>query len=179
MSCAAAAALAQPPVLTAEVSDTAVLTTGKPHRFYTMAYEGSAVIFDADTGRIEAQVPMGANATLDFSPDNTRIYVGETMWTHGNRGDRIDLLSIYDASTLNLLKEIPVPPRAPVNMKYNNTSISASGHRAYLYNLHPATSITWVDLQKETVGGTVEVPGCAMAFAWGETGVSSVCATTS
>ena len=34
---AAAAALAEPPVLTAEVSDTAVLTIGKPHRFYTMA----------------------------------------------------------------------------------------------------------------------------------------------
>lgn len=175
--CAAAtdAARAQPPVLPAELSDTTVLTIGKPHRLYTMAYDGSAVVFDTDTGRIEAQVPIGANATLDFSPDNTRIYVGETMWTRGNRGDRIDLLAIYDASTLNLLKEITVPPRAPVNLKYNNTSISASGHRAYLYNLHPATSITWVDLRKETVGGTVEVPGCAMAFAWGETGVSSVC----
>ena len=111
---AAAAALAEPPVLTAEVSDTAVLTIGKPHRFYTMAYDGGAVIFDGDNGRIEGLVPMAMNATLDFSADNTRIYVGETMYTRGNRGDRIDLLSIYDASTLNLLKEIPVPPRAPV-----------------------------------------------------------------
>jgi methylamine dehydrogenase heavy chain len=172
---AATAALAEPPVLTAEVSDTAVLTIGKPHRFYTMAYDGGAVIFDGDNGRIEGLVPMAMNATLDFSADNTRIYVGETMYTRGNRGDRIDLLSIYDASTLNLLKEIPVPPRAPVNMKYNNMSLSPSGQRAYIYNLHPATSITWVDLKQEKVGGTVEVPGCTMAFAWGETGVSSVC----
>jgi methylamine dehydrogenase heavy chain len=133
------------------------------------------VVFDGDTGRIEAQVAMALNPTLDFSPDNTRIYVGETMYTRGNRGDRLDLLSIYDASTLNLLKEIPVPPRAPVNMKFNNASLSPSGSRLYIYNLHPATSITWVDLKAEKVGGTVEVPGCAMVFAWGETGVSSVC----
>ncbi|MFM7275216.1 MAG: amine dehydrogenase, partial [Gammaproteobacteria bacterium] len=116
-SAGAAAAAAEPPVLSAETSDTAVLEIGKPHRFYTMAYEGSAVVLDGDTGRIEAQVPLAMNATLSFSPDNTRIYAGETMYTRGNRGDRLDLLSIYDASTLKLLKEIPVPPRAPVNMK--------------------------------------------------------------
>lgn len=165
----------EPPVLSAETSDTAVLAIGKPHRFYTMGYEGSAVAFDGDTGRIEAHVPMAMNATLDFSPDASRIYVGETMWTRGNRGDRLDLLSIYDAATLKLLKEIPVPPRAPVNMKYNNASLSPSGKRIYFYNLHPATSITWIDLQQEKVGGTVEVPGCAMAIAWGETGVASIC----
>ena len=172
---ASTAAAAEPPVLTAEVSDTAVLEIGKPHRFYTMAYEGSAVIFDGDTGRLEGQVPLAMNATLDFSPDNTRIYAGETMYTRGNRGDRLDLLSIYDASTLNLLKEIPVPARAPVNMKYNNAGLSPSGNRIYLYNFHPANSITWVDLKQEKVGGVVEVPGCAMVFAWGETGVSSIC----
>lgn len=171
----AAAAPTEPPVLSAEISDTAVLEIGKPHRFYTLAFDGTAVVLDGDTGRIEAQVPMGLNPTLDFSPDNTRIYVGETMYTRGNRGDRLDLLSIYDASTLNLLKEIPVPPRAPVNLKFNNASLSPSGNRIYIYNLHPATSITWVDLKQEKVGGMVEVPGCAMVFAWGETGVSSVC----
>jgi methylamine dehydrogenase heavy chain len=175
--CCGAAALraAQPPVLPAETSDVATLSIAVPHRFFTMGYRGSAVIFDGDSGKLEGQVPLGQESTLALSADNSRIYVGETMWAHGNRGARIDLLSIYDTKTLNLLKEIELPGRALVNMKFNDFSLSASGKRAYVYNMHPASSIVWVDLAKETVGGSVEVPGCALVFAWGEDGVSSLC----
>jgi len=175
--CCGVAALraAQPPVLPAETSDVATLSIAVPHRFFTMGYRGSAVIFDGDSGKLEGQVPLGQESTLALSADNSRIYVGETMWAHGNRGARIDLLSIYDTKTLNLLKEIELPGRALVNMKFNDFSLSASGKRAYVYNMHPASSIVWVDLAKETVGGSVEVPGCALVFAWGEDGVSSLC----
>jgi methylamine dehydrogenase heavy chain len=166
---------AQPPVLSAETSDVATLAPAVPHRFFTMGYRGSAVIFDGDSGKLEGQVPLGQESTLAFSADNSRIYVGETMWAHGNRGSRIDLLSIYDGKTLNLLKEIELPGRALVNMKFNDFSLSASGKRAYVYNMHPASSIVWVDLAKDSVGGTAEVPGCALVFAWGEDGVSSLC----
>ena len=173
--CLGAARAEQPPVLAAETSDVAVLPPAKPHRFFTMGYEGSSVIFDADSGKIEGQVPLGESATLTLSSDNSRIYVGETMWTHGNRGKRVDLLSIYDGRTLNLLKEIDLPGRALVGMKFNDVSLSRSGKRAYIYNMHPASSIIWVDLDKEAVGGSVEVPGCALTFAWGDSGVSSLC----
>jgi len=176
LSCdAVALQRSQPPVLPAETSDVATLSPTVPHRFFTMGYRGSAVIFDGDSGKLEGQVPLGQESTLALSADNSRIYVGETMWTHGNRGARIDLLSIYDGRTLNLLKEIELPGRALVNMKFNDFSLSASGKRAYVYNMHPASSIIWVDLVKEVVGGTVEVPGCALVFAWGEDGVASLC----
>jgi methylamine dehydrogenase heavy chain len=176
ISCGALAKqAAQPPVLPAETSDVATLAPAFPHRFFTMGYRGSAVIFNGDSGKLEGQVPLGQESTLALSADNSRIYVGETMWTHGNRGARVDLLSIYDGKTLNLLKEIELPGRALVNMKFNDFSLSASGKRAYVYNMHPASSIVWVDLVKEAVGGTAEVPGCALVFAWGEDGVSSLC----
>ena len=176
LSCGALALQAvQPPVLPAETSDVATLSIAVPHRFFTIGYRGSAVIFDGDSGKLEGQVPLGQESTLALSADNSRIYVGETMWTHGNRGARVDLLSIYDGKTLNLLKEIELPGRALVNMKFNDFSLSASGKRAYVYNMHPASSIVWVDLVKEAVGGSVEVPGCALVFAWGEDGVSSLC----
>ena len=66
----------------------ATLSIAVPHRFFTMGYRGSAVIFDGDSGKLEGQVPLGQESTLALSPDNSRIYVGETMWTHGNRGAR-------------------------------------------------------------------------------------------
>jgi methylamine dehydrogenase heavy chain len=176
LSCLAVAAQAgRPPVLQAEISDVATLAPAGPHRFFTIGYRNSAVIFDGDSGKLEGQVPIGEESTLALSADNNRIYVGETMWAHGNRGTRFDLLSIYDGKTLNLLKEIELPGRALVGTKFNDFSLSSSGKRAYVYNMHPASSIVWVDLVKESVGGTVEVPGCALVFAWGEDGVSSLC----
>jgi methylamine dehydrogenase heavy chain len=176
LSCSAMALQpGQPPVLPAEISDVATLSINAAHRFFTIGYRGSAVIIDGDSGKLEGQVPTGNEITLALSADNSRIYVGETMWAHGNRGSRFDLLSIYDGKTLNLLKEIELPGRALVGMKFNNISLSASGKRVYVYNMHPAASVVWVDLAKEAVGGTVEVPGCALVFAWGEDGVSSLC----
>jgi methylamine dehydrogenase heavy chain len=112
---------------------------------------------------------------LALAPDNSRIYVAETMWTHGNRGTRLDLLSVYDAKTLNLVKEIELPGRALVGYKMRDLDVSASGNRAYVYSMRPAASIIWVNLANQTLGGTVEIPGCALVFAWGEDGVSSLC----
>jgi methylamine dehydrogenase heavy chain len=162
-------------VLPTEISDVATLPPATPHRFFAMSYRDSIVIYDGDSGNIQGQLPAGHDATFGTSSDNSRFYVGETLWAHGNRGPRADLLSIYDGKTLDLLKEIELPGRALVGMKFNDFTLSATGRRAYVYNMHPAPSIVWVDLVKEAVGGTVEIPGCALVFAWGDEGVSSLC----
>lgn len=171
----AGAAGAPPPVLPAETSDVATLPPANPHRFFTIGFRGSFVIFDGDSGKLEGQVPVGGYSNIALSPDNSRIYIAETLWSHGNRGKRMDLLSIYDGTTLNLLKEIDLPGRALVTPKLNDLTLSASGKRAYVYNMQPAASVFWVDLVRQSVGGTAEVPGCALTFPWGESGVSSLC----
>ena len=57
---------------------------------------------------------------------------------------------------------------APWCGKIQNFHLSASGSRAYVYIMRPASSVVWVDLKKQAVGGTVEVPGCALVFPWGD-----------
>jgi methylamine dehydrogenase heavy chain len=165
----------RPEPLKAEVSDVATLSPTTPHRLFSLSWGPSIVIFDGDKGKIEGQVPSGHDSALALAPDNSRIYVAETMWTHGNRGTRLDLLSVYDAKTLNLVKEIELPGRALVGYKMRDLDVSASGNRAYVYSMRPAASIIWVNLANQTLGGTVEIPGCALVFAWGEDGVSSLC----
>lgn len=165
----------RPEPLKPEVSDVATLAPTTPHRLFSLSWGGSVVIFDGDKGKIEGQVPIGHGGVIALAPDNNRIYVSETMWTHGNRGTRLDLLSVYDSKTLNLLKEIELPGRALVGMKMRDLDLNASGTRAYVYSMRPAASIVWVNLANQTLGGTVEIPGCALAFAWGEEGVSSLC----
>src|ERR1700728_33764 len=121
------------PELAAEVSDVATLPPNSAHRFFTGVFrEHSFVIFDADSGKMEGSIPAGYVSNLAIAPDNSRFYVSETYWTHGARGNRQDLVSIYDAKTLNLLKEISLPGRALVE-KMQNFAINASGSRAYVY----------------------------------------------
>jgi methylamine dehydrogenase heavy chain len=163
------------PELASEVSDVATLPPNPPHRFFTGGFrEHSFVIFDADTGKMEGSIPAGYVSNLAIAPDNSRFYVSETYWTHGARGTRQDLVSIYDAKTLNLLKEISLPGRALVE-KMQNFDINASGSRAYVYVMMPVASVVWVDLKAQAVGGTVEIPGCALVFPWGNDGFSSLC----
>ncbi len=162
-----------PPPLEPEQSDVATLSPNPPHRFFTVGRTGS-VIFDGDSGKMEGSIPSGYSPNLAIAPDNSQFYVSETYWSHGARGTREDLLSVYDAKTLNLVKEIPLPGRALV-FKTQNFDVNASGTRAYVYIMHPAASVAWVDLKKQAVGGTVEIPGCALVFPWGDTGFSSLC----
>lgn len=174
----AAFAADRPPPLQMETSDEATLAPNRPHRFYTQSLDNQnkgVVIFDGDTGLMEAMLPAGYEYNLAFAPDRKSIYLSETYWTHGNRGDRVDLFSIYDATTLHLKKEVTLPGRALADLKVQNLAISASGKRAYSYNMHPASSVVWVDLAKQEVGGSIEVPGCALVFPFGDDGFSTLC----
>ncbi len=160
---------------TTEVSDVATLAPNPPHRFFTNGFrQQSFTIFDGDSGKMEGSIPAGYISNLAIAPDNSQFFVAETYWAHGARGKRDDLLSIYDAKTLNLVKEIALPSRALVS-KQQIFDISASGARAYVYVMMPLSSVIWVDLKKQQVGGTVEIPGCALVFPWGEQGFSSLC----
>jgi methylamine dehydrogenase heavy chain len=164
-----------PPPLKPETSDVAVLAPNSPHRFFTSNPEKSSfVIFDGDSGKMEGSIPAGREPLLALAPDNSRFFVLETYWTHGTRGIRQDLVTIFDARTLNVLKEISLPGRA-LEDKVQNFDLNASGSRAYVFVMQPAASVIWVDLKKQVVGGTVEIPGCALVFPWGEQGFSSLC----
>ena len=158
-----------------EVSDVATLAPNGPHRFFTSGFRDAAFnIFDADSGKMEGSIPAGYVPNLAIAPDNSAFYVSETYWEHGARGKREDILTIYDAKTLNIVKEIDLPGRALAG-KMQNFDISADGSKVYTYIMHPASSVVWVDTKKQAVGGTVEIPGCALIFPWGASGFSSLC----
>jgi methylamine dehydrogenase heavy chain len=159
-----------------EQSDVATLKPNGPHRFFTGGFrDPSFGIFDADTGKLEGSIPAGYVPNLAIAPDNSQFLVSETYWTHGARGQRQDLVSIWDAKTLKLVKEITLPGRALVGGKIQDFQLSADGSKAYVYIMRPASSVVWLDLKKQVVGGTVEVPGCALIFPWGASAFASLC----
>ena len=121
-------------------------------------------------------IPAAYNANIVADPKGTRYYVGETIWTRGNRGTRQDLVSFYDSHTLDLTDEITLPGRALITTKKQDMDISADGHWVYVFNFTPSNSVVIVDTQTKKVAGSIDIPGCGLVFAWGNNGFSSICA---
>jgi methylamine dehydrogenase heavy chain len=174
----ASVAAAQPkPALPVEQSDVATLPAPFPHRvFLWSGFQTTGVfIVDADKGKMEGFVPRADWSNFAVDPAGKAFYVAESFWTRGTRGDRLDMVSVYDGSSLNLLSEIPIPGRLLSVPATQSFALSDSGHYAYAYSMAPAASVVVVDLQQRKTRGVVEIPGCALALPYGEHGFVSLC----
>lgn len=164
-----------PPILEAETSGTLTLGPAGAHRLYIAAGEGFTII-DGDTAKVEGTIHGGRAGVLAVAPDNGHYYVSESYWSRDNRGERVDLVSVYDSASLKLVNEIKLPGRLIASGRMPFFSISASGTRGYVFNLEPATSVQVVDLEKKKFLSTIEVPGCGLIFPYRDEGFASLCA---
>lgn len=172
----AAAPAATPPELQSETVDVGKLGPITPQRVYAGTGMGGVVIFDAETTKVEGIVSMRIGSVFAIPPDAKEIYVSETHWTKGNRGDRQDLLAIYDGQTLDLKQEIKLPGRLIAGARRPYFNLSADGHRAYVFNLEPATSVITVDLTARKVLSETEIPGCGLIYPFRNEGFATLCA---
>jgi methylamine dehydrogenase heavy chain len=174
---AAAQPAEPPPPLEAETSDVALLPDPAPHRVMLLDVfgGGEARILDGDSGKILGGVSAASLSNLAVAPGQKQIYVAESIWTKGNRGDRQDMVSVYDGKTLNLTGEIAIPGRVFMGPRMQNFALSAGAGRGYVYNMTPGSSVVVVDLKAAKVERTVELPGCALVFPFGDDGFASLC----
>lgn len=135
----------------------------------------SYTLYDGDKAKLLGTLPANFEANVAVSPDRHTYYVATTMWTRFDHGDREDFLQAYDASTLTLTKEIPLPPRALAVFKNRNLGLSSDGKWAYVFDMTPTTRVTVVDLKAAKVATTIDIPGCAMEFQWAHGGFSAIC----
>jgi len=173
---AAAAAAVTPPPLPSEKPDTALLPPATPHRYFLNGRGGGVTIINGDTAKIEGTVNGAGSIGFAVAPDQSRFYVSETIWTKQNRGERQDLLSVYDGTTLELLHEIKLPGRLIASGRTPYFNISADGARGYVYNFEPAPSVITVDLLKRKVLSETPTPGCGLVFPFRDEGFASLCA---
>ncbi len=140
---------------------------------------GKVVIADVGAEIDHHKGAIGAAQFGFFTAAKTRseLYVAETFYTRGQRGERTDVLTIYDKSTLTPTGEIVLPgaKRAQLLTEAGAFQLSADERFAFVYNFTPAASITVVDLVNRRVAAEVDIPGCVHAFALRPTGFASLC----
>tara|TARA_R110001599_G_scaffold353859_1_gene600547 strand:+ start:49103 stop:50302 length:1200 start_codon:yes stop_codon:yes gene_type:complete len=143
---------------------------------------GKVYIIDTAAGTVAEQVKGTFNVSLignlTQSAKRSEIYATETFHTRGSRGDRLDVLTIFDQTTLAPKGEVILPtgkrfmgmPERYAMLVMNNDRWLA------VANFSPATSITLVDLETRAIVSEIPTPGCVLVYPTGERGFSSLCA---
>lgn len=165
---------AAPPVPEAEEAYTEKMEPPQAQWAYVRGQIGTAV-YDAKTGKMKGTVDTSQSSDMAFDPAGKYYYISETMWTKVNRGKRQDMVSIYDAITMKLVAEIPMPGRLIIGGRKQNFIVSDDGKMGFIYNMDPASSVNIVDLAKRKFVKAVELPGCASLVPNPGVGFSALC----
>ena len=139
-------------------------------------------LFDGDGGGLLGTISAGSAGvgfviSPLFSPDHREIYLPETYYSRGVRGERTDVVTVYDATTLGPLDEIPIPPkRAEYYIGVAANALSDDGRFLAVYNLTPSQSLTIVDVKARRFTAEVGTPGCGLVYATGDRRFLMLCA---
>ncbi|MFT4563384.1 MAG: methylamine dehydrogenase heavy chain, partial [Gammaproteobacteria bacterium] len=138
---------------------------------------GKAFLVDGDSGQMLGMLSSGyffASALQDSQYKN--IYAPEVYLSRGTRGERTDIIAIYDPKTLEPTAEIVIPAKhysgVPV---IGHAAISADDRFIAVYNFTPAQSVSIVDVKNKKFLHEVETPGCAEVFAAGARAFNMIC----
>jgi methylamine dehydrogenase heavy chain len=134
-------------------------------------------LVDLDSGRFLGQISTGyLNSIPLFPRSGGEFYVVETYLSRGNRGERSDVVTIYDEKTLLPRGEVVLPPRRAVNASVGgNAALSDDDRFLAVFNQDPATSLTIVDLRERRVAGEVSIAGCGCVYGAGARRFFSLC----
>jgi methylamine dehydrogenase heavy chain len=154
-----------------ETSTTKTLPPWQPHWVFALDSNfpyltaNKAVLLDGDGLGMLGMLSLGYLANLEIAPDGREIYAIETFHSRLTRGERTDVVTVYDARTLFPVAEIPIPPkRFLVVTKRPTTGITSDGRFLLVFNMTPGTSVSVVDLRARKFVGEIETPGCSFVY---------------
>jgi len=95
--------------------------------------------------------------------DKGEIYAAESFYSRGNRGERTDVLSAYDAVTLTPSFEVKIPNKVAGMLPFRQyiALMDDSTHVA-VFNMTPAQSVSIVNVKDREFVGEISTPGCGL-----------------
>ena len=123
--------------------------------------DGKLHIVDAENGNYLGMIGTGFTGQFILSNDKREIIVTTGYLSRGQRGDRVDVVEVWDADTLSFKYEIPISDKRAMALNYEGLlRLSADGRWLFVQNATPATSVTVVDMQAKKDVGDILIPGC-------------------
>jgi methylamine dehydrogenase heavy chain len=166
---AAAAELQFQPLSTAELSEPEDHWVYVADITFPHMPDSKVVVLDGDAETTnEAYLGMistGYNPGMALAPDDSAVYVAETYYSRGTRGERDDIVTIFDTQTLEPTGEIAIPEKRHMSVTQPQGTVLADGGRYLLVmNVTPATSVSVVDLEAGEFLGEIAIAGCALIY---------------
>lgn len=134
-------------------------------------------LVDLDSGRMLGMVSTGL---FPLTPLNAlsrgEAYQPETYYSRGSRGERTDVLTIYDMTSLVAVDEVVLPPRRALSAVPDHHAALTDDERfAVVFNLTPATSISVVDLEERRLAAEIPTPGCSLVYPVSGRRIAALC----
>jgi methylamine dehydrogenase heavy chain len=140
--------------------------------------DGQALLVDGDTGTFLGMLSTGFGFTRVVIPqDGKIIYSPETYFSRGTRGERTDVVSLYDPRTLAPIGEIAIPAKRSSNMPMmSNSELTDDDRFLLIYNFNPGQSVSVIDTRSRQFVNEIETAGCALVYPTGARSFFSLCA---
>jgi methylamine dehydrogenase heavy chain len=133
-------------------------------------------LVDGDSFQLLGMLTGGLLSTAMLSPDRKFIYMADTFYSRGSRGDRVDVVTIYDMKHLAPAHEVVIPPKRQITFPDSSAlAVTPDGRFLLVPNLTPATSMTMVDLKSYKAVGEIDTSGCNGVFLTGPRRFESIC----
>jgi len=135
-------------------------------------------IIDLDSGAFLGMFSTGYLAKGGVFPaSGDEFFVPETYYSRGSRGERTDVVTVYDDRSLAPVGEVPIPPKRALNvLAEGNAAVLDDGRFVVVHNMTPATSVSVVDTAGRRFVTEIPTPGCALVYAAGPRSFFSLCA---
>jgi methylamine dehydrogenase heavy chain len=137
---------------------------------------GSFYIFDAADGNMQ-----GLISATPFTPaiepniKNGEFYAAESYYSRGSRGERTDVVTVYDLKTLRPKAEIEVPNRIAALPFRQYIALMDDEEHLAVFNITPAQSVSIVNVKDHTFVGEISTPGCALIMQTAGNGFLQIC----
>ena len=134
-------------------------------------------LVDLDAGRFLGMINSGYGPALALFPRSRQeVYLPATYFSRRFRGERTDVLEVWDLSTLSFVEEIELPARRAIDsFALGHAALSDDDRFAAVLNWTPATSLSIVDVVERRLAAVVPIPGCTLAYAAGPRRFFSLC----
>ncbi|MFC3052080.1 amine dehydrogenase large subunit [Kordiimonas pumila] len=141
--------------------------------------DGRVILMDLSQDNHNYKGAMGAGMFASFLQSSTRpeMYVAETYYSRGSRGDRVDVLTIYDTENLSPIEEIALPDGKRSMSVAQKGSLQLTGNEKFLlvFNFTPAASVSIIDVETRKIMSDIQIPGCSLIYPLGAQGFSTLC----
>lgn len=123
--------------------------------------DGKLHVVDGETGAYQGVIGTGFTGQVKLSHDGKEIYVSTGYHSRGQRGERADIVEVWDADSLSFKHEIAISDKRAMALNYKYLlSLSADGRWLFVQNATPATSVTVIDLPRRQAVAEIPLPGC-------------------